>query len=375
MISWQAIRAEFPATQKYVYLDAAEASPIPELVSNAAETYYQEMVEEGVMGWNKWEAQMNDARKSVAKLINADVEEIAFTINTSHGMNIVADILEGQGNVLTMKDEFPSSVIPWVHRGYDVAFVDPTDHVYRLKEIQGSISENTDILVTSHVQYCTGFKQNLAALGELCQENGLTYVVNATQSVGVMPIDVKRSKIDFLTFAAYKWLMTGFGIGVLYINKKWLGRMKTPVAGGESAEYENGYDNTGYTLKGDASVLEVGTPHFPNIIALGAALDFVNSIGIANIQDRIYELSDYLIKQLEELGLTVVSPQAEQHRSGITVVDLPNHKGVAERLCEKGIIVSSRKNGLHITTHIYNNRKDIDRLVSELKASPPEGQL
>lgn len=367
MVDWGEVRGQFPITGRVAYLNAAEGSPIPKLAAQEAKRFYDEALAEGEAAWEKWLGRMEEVREKAAKLINAEKDEIAFTLNTSHGMNLIAGMLVGRGEVITMEDEFPSSTLPWLNKGFKVKFVKPRNNVYGLESIGRALSGKTKILVTSHVQYATGFKQDLAGLGRLCESRGLIYVVNATQSAGAMPIDAKEAKIDFLVFSGLKWPMAGHGIAVLYVNRKWHGKLKYPFAGWRSVKRPELMDNKNLDLKPSALALEVGCPHFPSIFALGGALDLLNAVGKDNVERRIYELGDRLAEGLRKLGLSVLSPLEREHRSGITLVKVKNPTWVVEELSRRGVVVSARGGGLRVSAHIYNDERDVDRLVEELK--------
>jgi selenocysteine lyase/cysteine desulfurase len=376
VMDWNKIRNLFPATKKFAYLNAAEASPVSVMSAREAKTFYDEILTKGDLLWDEWLEKREKIRKKVAELINADKSEIAFTLNTSHGMNLIVGMLKGIEDpdgkeVITMEDEFPSSTLPWLNLKYTLRFVKPENAVYSIDEIEKNITSNTKILVTSHVQYKTGFKQDLVELGKLCKDRDLIFVVNATQSAGAMPIDVRKANIDFLVFSGLKWMMAGYGVGVLYISKKWFEKVDYPVAGWQSVKDPSLMDNRKLDLRKEASVFELGCPHFSNIFALGGALDLLNEIGKKNVERRIYELGDYLVEKLEELnsGLSfrIVSPLDRKYRSGITVIGFENAEKIVQELYKKDVVVSARGRGLRVSVHVYNNEKDIDKFISELQ--------
>jgi len=364
---WNEIRRLFPATKKYTYINAAEGSPISIQAAEAGKCFYDEMLAHGDLVWEEWLERVQQVREQVARFINAEPQEIAFMLNTSHGMNLIAEMLQGKGNVVIMNDEFPSSTFPWLHRKYKVDFVQPVNHIYTSENIEATLSSDSKILVSSYVQYCTGFRQDLVKLGRLCQSKNLIYIVNATQAMGAMPIDVKQANIDFLVFTSLKWPMAGYGIGVIYINRKWLDRIQTPFAGWQSVVNPDLMDNKKINLKKEASQLELGCPHFPNIFALGGALELLDSIGQENIKTRIFELNSYLVGRLAELNLEIGSPLEDKYRSGITIVKIPNAKEVVEKLISRNIIVSQRGEGVRVSMHIYNNKEDIDTFIETLE--------
>ncbi len=366
MVNWDDVRKRFPAVTKSVYLNTASGSPLSDFARQEAVEFYDDVLMNGDSNFRKWLERTEKIRGKIAKLIGADKSEIAFIPNTSFGMNIVAEMLIDRGDVITMEDEFPSSTIPFLNKGFRLNFVKPYKGTYSTENIGGHITKDTKILVTSHVQYSTGFKQDLVELGKFCKRNGLIYVVNATQSIGAMPIDVKKAGIDFLVFSSVKWLLTGDAIGAIYISKKAQTR-KWPVAGWLSVKHPFRMDNKKVDFKNNASILEIGGQCFPSIFVLGKAVDFISEIGMENVQKRIYELNDYLMEKLSALNLKIVTPFDRKYRSGITVIKVENAEDIVKKLSGKNIIISARKDGLRISVHIYNNEKDIDKFTAELE--------
>jgi selenocysteine lyase/cysteine desulfurase len=367
MIDWDEIRSRFPAATNYVYLNCAGGAPMSDIAANEGKRFYDEMLSGGDTYWNQWLDRKENVRIKLAEFIHAQPEEVAFTTNTSHGMVQVAEMLEGVGDVLTMHDEFPSTTYPFIHKGFNLTFVMPENGVYSLEAIERSITPETRIIVSSFIQYNTGFKQDIVALGELCRKYNLIYVVNATQGMGSFSINVTKAKPDFMVFTCLKWTLAGYGIGGLYIDKKWLGKIPFPAAGWRSAENPGLMNNRELIIKTDASATEVGCAHFPTIFALGGALDLLNSIGKENICHHILELNVYLEQQLNEMKIPILSPTKPEFRSGITIIKVDDPKTVVEKLFEKRIFVSVRGEGVRISFHIFNNRSDVDSLIEGLK--------
>ena len=221
-------------------------------------------------------------------------------------------------------------------------------------------------MISSYVQYRTGFRQDLKELGIFCKENDLIFVVNATQALGIFPVDVKKCNIDFLVFTGLKWATAGYGIGGLYVNKKWLAADNFPFAGWRSVETPGKMDNLALELKNEASVIESGCPHFPNIFALGGALDMFTKIGAENVANRVLFLNHLLEEKLRNLGIELIVQKENKHRSGILIAKIQNPKMVVDELFKKNIIVSERGEGMRVSASIFNNEKDIDVFIKEL---------
>jgi len=367
MSIWEEVRNEFPVCRKFVYLNPAGGSPISLSAANQGKLFYDEMLAHGDNLYDKWLERTEQTRQEIAAYIGAEENEMAFTTNTSHGMNLIAQINKNNGDVLTMQDEFPSSTLPWLNQNVKIKMVEPENGFeYPIEKINDAIDNSTGILMTSYVQYNTGYRQNLEALGKLCKQRGLIFVVNATQAMPVFPVDVKKCHIDFLVFTGLKWATAGYGIGGLYINKKWLSPGKLPFAGWQSTDNPEEMDNTNAHFAPRASVVEAGCPHFAPIFALKGALSLFNKIGQQQAMERVLQLNQYLHKQLKSLGFEVASPLEEQFMSGITIIKTNRAKDLVSRLKEKNIIVSARGKGIRVSVNIFNNENDIDVLMDAL---------
>jgi cysteine desulfurase / selenocysteine lyase len=380
MPDWDELREDFPVTKRYTYLANAAITPIPIPVYNEVSKYYYDILNHGRTLWDEWEAKVEQTRDLFAKFIGAyNKEEIAFTHSTSEGMNIIAHMLSDKGIVISNELEFPSSNLPWLNKDKgNIMFVKARDENKVLIEDIGKMlkqnSEKAKTVVTSHVQYSTGYRQDLEALGEITTKNGLYFVVNCTQSLGALQFNVKDFGIDFMVSNGHKWMLSSFGVGALYIKKKYLRDAKNfrPEFFSQSGQnrrerYEN---NMKMNMSNSARRFELGTPHFPNITALNAAVRYISKIGITDIERRILKLSDYLIDCLVDMKLEILSPIEERkHRSGIILFKARKKKPleIVNELGKRRIIVSQRGVGIRVSTHFYNNEQDVDRLMIGLK--------
>lgn len=363
MSFWDSIRSDFPITEKCIYLDHAAGSPIAHPVREQILRYYRENSEGADFAWTKWIARREEARRKVAQFIGADPSEIAFIHSTSEGMNLVAELLAGEGAVLTNESEFPSSTLPWIWRKAKIVWQKPENGKIPLEKLKTLLSPKIKTIVTSFVQYATGFRQDLEGLGKIKGDRYL--VINATQGFGAFPIDVRKWKADFLVTNSYKWLMAGYGGGVLYIRKKWLARFKPRSIGWRSMKNPEVMDNRLLDLKVDASRYESGCPDFSTIFGVGAAAEYLAGIGMGKIQKRILELTDFAIRGLEEKGFKVVSPKEAGHRSGIVVFEAKDAARICRRLAGEKIYVSPRGAGIRIAPHFYNSFEEIETFLKK----------
>ena len=366
MINWDDIRKQFPVTENSTYLNAAAAGPLSRGTSQAASEYYRQMMEDGDIHWDEWLRKREDVRRKVAAFINAEPDEIALTTNTSSGMNVIVDALEGRGEVISCDLEFPVSTLPWIHRGITVKLVKSVEGEVSIDDIQGAMTEHTGVISLSHVQFSNGFRSDLEELGNAKGNHAL--VVNAAQSAGAFEIDVKRMKIDALSATGHKWMLSGYGSGFVYLSRELLERSRPRAIGWLSVEEPYELKNTQVDLRHDAAArVELGCPHFAGMFALGASIEMMASIGIKNIQEHVLELNRYLTERLTAAGWKVLSPISDERaRSAETLVAVDEPARVVAGLARQNVIVTEKPQGIRVATHFFNNDEDIERLIEAL---------
>ncbi|MBV8856757.1 MAG: aminotransferase class V-fold PLP-dependent enzyme [Acidobacteria bacterium] len=365
-LDWARVRAEFPVTETYAYLNSAGAGPVSRRTSEVAAQFYRETLESGDRLWEHWLARRERARADVARLINAEPEEIAFTTNTSSGMNLVVDALEGAGRVVSCELEFPVTTIPWLHRGARVRMVEARGGVVRVEDVLGAAGDERSIICLSHVQYSNGLRTPIEEVGE--RKGSHLFVVNAAQSAGVFPIDVKRMKIDALCSTGHKWMLAGYGSGFVYLSRELLGKTRPRAVSWLSVEDPFAMRNDSYKLRPDAAArAETGCPHFAGIFALGEAARRLLELGVENAERRALALNRNMTESLRAAGWEVLSPLADERlRSAETLVRAADPARTVKHLARQRVAVTIKPEGFRAATHYFNDASDIARLVSAL---------
>jgi cysteine desulfurase/selenocysteine lyase len=361
---WQKIRKDFPVTKRGIYLDHAAGGPVPLPVLKRIQAHYQENANESDFAWMKWIEQREAARRTVAEFIHASPEEVTFISSTSQGMNFIAEMIAAEGDVLINRSEFPTSTVPWLWRKAKLSWQEPRNAKIDLADLQNLLSPKIKTIVSSFVQYATGYRQDLAALGKMKKDRYL--VVNATQGFGALPIDVKKWKADFLVTNSYKWLMAGYGGGVFYIRKELLSKLRPGTVGWRSMNDPEAMDNQKQDLNPAAMRYELGCPPFPAIIAVAAACKYFMQIGTEKIEKRILELTDFAIEQLQRKSFEIISPLEKKFRSGIVVFKAKQPVKTWKRLLNQNIYVSARGGGIRVAPHFYNSFEEIEKMVKAL---------
>src|SRR3989442_6118634 len=290
MINWDGIRRQFPVTEPFAYLNSAAAGPVSRASQEAAAGYYEKMMSDGDVHWHRWLADRETIRKKLAAFINAEPEEIAFTTNTSSGMNVIVDALEDRGEVISSELEFPVTTLPWMHRRIPVHLLKAVSGEVRVEDVRDAMSDKTGVIALSHLQFSNGCRIDPTAFGEIKGRHAL--VINASQSAGAFAIDVKQMKIDALCATGHKWLLSGYGSGFAYLSRALLAQSMPRSISWLSVEDPFEMRNDESRPRHDAAArVELGCPHFAGIFSLGASLDLIGEIGAENIQARVLELN------------------------------------------------------------------------------------
>jgi cysteine desulfurase/selenocysteine lyase len=360
---WDELRQDFPGTKDRVYLNAAAGSISPRWVREAVTRYQTELEEGGDAHWDLWLAQLEVVRERVARFIGAQADEIAFVTNSSEGMNILADLVSGDGPVLSDEMEFPTVTLPFIHRGAQMQFIPAIEGELRLEMFDETHAPRAASIAISHVQYANGFRMDLEALGAIKGRRPL--LICGSQSVGAFDIDVAAMQIDAMACAGHKWMVAGYGAGFVYVSRELLKRQPRTL-GWRSVRDPFAFNNRAGVPVAAARRYELGCPAFPGVFALGAAVSYLDGIGKDRIQARVLQLNTALTSALRHADFDVLSPSGSG-RSGQTLVAVDDPQGMTEFLRAKGIMVTQKPEGIRVSTHFYNNDEDIERLITALK--------
>ncbi|MFL6253893.1 MAG: aminotransferase class V-fold PLP-dependent enzyme [Pyrinomonadaceae bacterium] len=366
VFDWAHVRAEFPVTETFAYLNSAGAGPVSRRTADTAAQFYRDTLESGDRLWEHWLARRERARADVARLIGAEPEEIAFTTNTSAGMNLIVDALEGAGRVVSCDLEFPVTTIPWLHRGARVRMVETRGGVVRAADVLAAAGNEKSVICLSHVQYSNGLRMPIEEVGE--RKGSHLFVVNAAQSAGVFPIDVKRMKIDALCSTGHKWMLAGYGSGFVYLSRELLEQTRPRAVSWLSVEDPFAMRNDAYRLRPDAAArAESGCPHFAGIFALGESVRQLLELGVERVEKRALALNRRLTESLKAAGHEVLSPLGDERwRSAETLVRAADPSAAVRHLSRRRVAVTIKPEGFRAATHYFNDDSDIARLVAAL---------
>lgn len=376
MPDWKKIRKDFPITKKSIYFQSAAMSPIPSPVFEAIVDNYRKIHLQGDVHWPEDRAKYRKLCGDIAALINTEADNICFVQNTSTAMSVIALSIKNKKdtpfNIVSSEEEFPASTIGFEYLGIPMRYVSPTNSRYSIDSILEKVDEQTVAVVTSYVQYATGFRQDILSLGKALHERGILFIVNATQAFPFYPLDVQTMHIDALTCSLHKWGMTGH-IGTLFFTTPEFRKMFPPpwigwLSVDTGKKMIHTAKNTPFRLHESAGRYEFGTQNLQTILVFQEALQYLEAIGLENISNRILALTDHLIGGLKKLGVRIVSPvENPDERSAIVSFSLgEKNKECIEKLAKKSISVSPRAGYIRVSINIFNDFKDIDKLLSVL---------
>jgi selenocysteine lyase/cysteine desulfurase len=320
-------------------------------------------------------------KKNLGALVNASPDRIGFVGNTSEGINILANGLDWKtGDRIILNDiEFPTNVVPFLNcrrHGVEIDFVKNTRGEILVEDIERAITPRTRLLSISFVQFLSGFRADLNAIGALCKKHGIIFCVDSIQGLGVSPLDIAEAQIDFLSNGGNKWLMGMMGAGFIFITDELQTRLRQCHIGWTSNRDFFG-DFFNYRIDPDETArrYENGTQNYCGITALEASTSTLLEVGIDNIARHVGGLTDAVIGMCDELGFDIITPRASARRAGIVSFTCPNAERAVELLNGNKVIIAVREGMIRVAPHFYNTIEEIGVLKSVLASGAGVKQL
>ncbi len=379
-VDWDKIRKDFPVTNNIAFFQSAGMSPLPLPVYEKICGMYNRLSHYGDISW---EEDAEDVRKfcnTLGKMINTGGDNLVFLPNTSVALSLVALSLKraftGKFNIVTMYDEFPATNVPFEGQNIDVRYVNPLpDNRYPVDHILGSVDGDTKAIVTSYVNYSTGFRQDLEKLGKKAKERELLYIVNATQGFPVFPVDVEKMHIDVMAASLHKWGCAGHVGSLFFTSPGYRKQFPAPITGWLSV-LPPGYDfipvqkNEKFKQYETARQYEFGTTNHQVLSGAKTAFEYMINIGFKQIRERILETTGYLVEKLADLPVEIKSPLAKkEERTGIVSINIPGHDNqkVLSYLNDNKVFAAIRNQNIRLSVNFFNEHSDVDRLLEVLK--------
>lgn len=369
-------RELFPSLNDSLYLNHAAIAPWPLTTSNAVQQFALENANQGARNYAAWMQMESICRNRFAQLLNCSSDNIALLKNTSEGLSLVAAGIEWHAgeNIVLPDCEFPSNFLPWdnlASKGVSLRYVDI--HVDDPEQaLMNACDENTRMVTVSATQYIDGLRLDLQRLGDFCEAESILFNVDAIQQLGMLPLDVKVCKIDFLSADAHKWLLGPEGLAVFYCAPKAMDKLTPVMSGWRQMDNPFDFDRDDWTPSRSARSFEPGSPNMLGIVATNASLGLLLDTGMQTVATNIRQNVEYLYAQLSNMPhIQLHGPAIPERRSGMinfTMTGKPPEQ-IYSDLLAGNIICAKRGPGIRLSPHYYQTEKDLQRCCDLLADS------
>lgn len=362
-------RSQFPVTERLIYLNHAAVAPLCKPAADAMVQFADDACQFGSLHYDRWLETYDGLRVAAARLIGADPGEIAQIKNTSEG---VATIALGMAwkpgdKLVCFREEFPANSLPWQRlesQGLRIEWLSAMDPLDRIDEA----TRGARLLAISFVQYLSGYRANVAAIGEICRRRGCFFFLDAIQGMGAFPIDVEAMRIDALSADGHKWLLGPEGCGILYVRRDRQDEIEPVEFGWTNVAAFNDYALHDMTLRPNAGRYEPGTLNTIGCYGLRAAMDFLLEVGVDRIAPQVQALADRIAEGVRAKGYEVLGRRTRETGAGIVSFRKAEVDGrlIVRRLKELGIIAAPRQGWIRTSPHFYISPDDVDQLLAAL---------
>jgi selenocysteine lyase/cysteine desulfurase len=357
------IRHRFPIFERLVYINSCSQGALSDAVRDSYADYLRDWEEKGAP-WEYWVERSEAARAAFAGLVNAEPDEVAVTTSLSAGVSALASGLRfaRRSKIVTTELEFPTVGQIWhaqESRGARVVHAHP-------REFDRVVDDDTAVVSITHVSYRTGEMIDAKAVADLAHERGALVLLDAYQSAGSVPIDVKELGVDFLAAGTVKYLLGSAGLGFFYCRRELWDRA-WPTATGWFADQDIfQMDIHDYSPSPTARRFQSGTPPIPSIYAGIAGIELMQEIGIEETREHVLHLNAHLIAGIDELGGTVVTPHERERHGALICIKSTDVDELVTALGRWGIVTSERDGNVRISPHAYNSLEDVDLVLEAL---------
>lgn len=378
----QDFREEFPILATTTYLVSNSLGPMPRSVPDKLAEYARDWGDLGVKAWNRgwWELPV-EVGNEIAPLINADKGEIVMMPNVTIAQTAVLsaiDFPKGRDTVVMTDLDFPSVRYAYEEMarrlGARMVVVKSDDGLtIDLERLLAAIDERTRLVAVSHVLFKSAFLMDADAICNRAHQVGALVSLDSFHGVGIVPIDVKQSKVDFLTGGVLKWLCGGPGACFLYVSPTVRDQLKPALTGWQAHSRPFAFEDTMEYTTGAFRWLN-GTPVIPALYAAAEGPRLLRRAGIGLIRARSTTLTARIIELADEHGFAVKAPRDSARRGGTVALDIPHGYEVTQDLLSHDVLVDYRVGaGIRIAPHFFTLDEEVEAVVSEIARSIESG--
>ena len=363
-----------PITADWAYFDHAAVAPLSGPAAAAIREFTDQAAALGDTVWPQWAARLEHLRDLAAQLLHCDSGELCVVSNTTSGINLVAEGWPWQqgDNVVLPEGEFPSNLFPWQNqqsRGVEVRIVPRRGGEVAIDDLMAHVDDSTRIISVSWVGYASGFRIDVDSLVRRAHQRGVLVFLDAIQGLGMFPLDVSATPVDFLASDGHKWLLGPEGAGIAMIRRQHIDRLRPGIVGWNSVKNAS----PTFQLRSGADRFEAGSANMVGAAALCASLEMFLKVrehhGEDAISQRVIGLVESLDEALRAAGAITRLPKLPENRSGILTFEVPGVEPseVRKRALQEKVVVSCRDGGVRASVHAYNDADDLARLVNVVR--------
>jgi kynureninase len=367
MPDWEALRAEFPLLDRYIYFNACSLGPLPRRGRAALEKYAQDWDTQGTPVWfADWLPILERLRGRVADLLKAPPGSTAIAPSVSVALSTLASglpLTAGRNKVLIGELDFPTIGHQWLSRPeYEVEFVPSRDGMtIRPAEFAARIDDRTALVATTHLFYTTGYLQDVRAIADAAHAKGALCLIDGYQTCGCVPLDVEAMGCDAFVGGCLKWVSGGPGTAFLYVRPELIPHTRPQGTGWFATHHPFSFTLQELDFADDARRLETGTWAIACHYAGLAGLELVLEVGVESIQERLRDLTDRILARCDEAGVKTFTPRERSQRCGIVTLECDRPEEVEAALHRDGVIVDSRPGRVRLSPHWCVTEEELER--------------
>ncbi len=360
------LRAEFPVTESLIYLNHAAVAPLVRPAAEAMKRFCEDGMLHGSLHYQEWLDTYEAVRRAAARMVNVTPEEIALMKNTSEGIATIAMGLDWRAGdrIVAFTEEFPANQYPWRRlesKGVTIDWLSVTDPLEKIE----AAAKGARLLAISFVQYLTGYRADVRAIGEICHRHGVIYFVDAIQGLGVFPLDARACHIDALASDGHKWLLGPEGCAILYISRELQERVEPVEFGWTNVAGYNDYGARDMALRQDAGRYECGTLNTIGCFGLRASMEFLLEVGAERMGPVIQGLGDQIAEGARRKGYEVLGVRTPETGAGIVSFRKEGVESTAivGHLKDQKISAAARAGWIRTSPHFYITAEEIEKVV------------
>src|SRR6266404_692591 len=363
------LRSHFPILHQKTYLYNCSQGALSDAVEAGMQDYARSW-RTSPAPWDEWMEAYESLRAAFARFINARPDEFAIVTSASAGINPIASALQfnGRNKVVMSEYEFPTMAHIWLAqqpRGAEIQFLDGVNNTVPAECYEHAVDERTRIVPLTQVSFVNGFRSDVAAITRIAHAHGALLFLDGYQDCGTRPIDVKALDVDFFVTGTLKYLLGPPGLGFLYVRRELIESL-TPTMTSWMAQREVfAFKTKCLDPSPDARRFEGGSPPIPNIYLARPALDLLTRVGMENVAAQIERLTRAFLKGVRDLRIESKTPASSV--GPLVVLRSNDAAAMIGKLSERGIVASTRRDGVRFAFHVYNTMDEVNAALTAIE--------